>query len=255
VIVPRGSPTQLVGGRIIHRPARGFRFGPQRGTGWGRGAGLGWGWGHRGVGYVSPVGFADFGTFQTAAIASEPPCPPPFDPACENPRDARIAANLLEWKTNPQSCGVIVCDAGGNPAAGSSATPPATTTMPVTTLRRRPPPVSNAPPPSGGTPPTFGYPGYKMGGAGPAVIPQGYGYRPVPIQSASPAGAPGGPSAPPSAPTPVQTQAPPCDPSTDPTCPGYQAPATGFSLSDVPWWGWGLGVVALVLIARPGGKR
>jgi hypothetical protein len=116
-----------------------------------------------------------------------------------------------------------------------------------------------------------------MGGAGPAVIPQGYGYRPVPIQSASPAGAPGGPAAPPSAPTPVQTQMPPLDASactaTQTFIPpggtftsgplagqvtatgGCQDNPTGFSIAQIPWWGWGLGVVALVLIARPGGKR
>ena len=63
----------------------------------------------------SPVGFPDFASYQTAVIASFPPCPPPFDPVCENPRDAAITQALIQWKLNPQSCGNIVCDASGNP--------------------------------------------------------------------------------------------------------------------------------------------
>jgi hypothetical protein len=64
----------------------------------------------------SPVGFPDFNSFQNAVIASFPPCPPPYDPSCENPRDAAIAAALESWKTTPGSCGVVVCDASGQPA-------------------------------------------------------------------------------------------------------------------------------------------
>jgi hypothetical protein len=67
------------------------------------------------------------------------------------------------------------------------------------------------------------------------------------MQSASPDGAPGGPSAPPGSPTPVQTQTPP------PT--NGTAPAAGFSLASIPLWGWGAGLVAILLIMRPGGKR
>lgn len=249
MIVPRGSATKLAGGRIIRRPARGFRFGPQRGTGWGRGAGLG---------YVSPVGFQDFASFQTAVIASFPACPPPFDPTCETPRDAQIASNLEEWKTNPQSCGVIVCDAAGNPAVSAPVPVPAPSSA-VMPVKRRFGVPANAPVTSGGTklsvPPTFGYPGYGTRTGGTAVVPAGYTSRTVPTQSASPAGAPGGPAAPPAAPVPVQTQAPPCDPTSDPTCPGYVAPTTGFSLSSIPWWGWGIGVVGLILIMRPGGRK
>jgi hypothetical protein len=63
----------------------------------------------------SPVGFPDFYSYQTAVISSFAPCPPPFDPVCENPRDAAISTALTQWKLNPKSCGNIVCDASGNP--------------------------------------------------------------------------------------------------------------------------------------------
>lgn len=252
MIVPRGSPTLLAGGRMVRRPARGFRFGPRRGTGWGRG-----------LGYVSPVGFQDFASFQTAVIASFPACPPPFDPTCENPRDAQIASNLEEWHTNPQSCGVIVCNAAGNPAQASPVPVPARSSIVMPVQRR---PSSPAAPPATAAPAVAPKPfGYWAGGATPppsggtVVIPAGYSARPIPIQSASPAAAPGGSAAPPAAPIPVQTQTPPCDPSSDPNCPGYQAPPTAPTAANVfasiPWWGWGIGVVALILITRPGGRR
>jgi hypothetical protein len=240
MIVPRGSPTQLAGGRIIRRPWRGFR-------------GV-----RRGLGSVSPVGFPDFASFQTAVIASYPACPPPFDPACENPRDAAIAADLETWKTTPGSCGVIVCDAAGNAAPGSttSGSTASGSSMPTHTSHgfQNPFASSSSTTTSSTAPAPFGY--WAAGGTRPAagnpVVPF-YGPR-TPIQSASPASAPGGSSAPATAPTPVQTQTPPaCDPTTDPTCPGYQTP--GFSLSSIPWWGWGLGVVGLILITRPAGRR
>ena len=252
MIVPRGSPTKLAGGRIINRPARGFRA-------WGR---PGMPWRGSGLGYVSPVGFPDFASFQTAVIASFPSCPPPFDPTCENPRDAQIASNLLEWKTNPGSCGVIVCDAAGNAAPGSttSGSPASGSSMPVHTSRGFQNPVGPGFISTAAPPVKFGY--WAGGGTKPpAGTPVGSPRVPrqtIPMQSASTDGAPGGTSAPPAAPTPVQTQTPPCDPTSDPTCPGYQTP-TGTAISNVisaiPWWGWGIGVLALVMIARPGGRR
>jgi hypothetical protein len=68
-----------------------------------------------GLGDVSPLGSQDFNSFQNAVIASFPPCPPPFDPTCQNPRDAAIAAALNAWVTDPGSCHNIVCDATGQP--------------------------------------------------------------------------------------------------------------------------------------------
>lgn len=67
-----------------------------------------------GLGQPSPVGFADFATYQGAVIASFAPCPPPYDPSCENPRNAAIDAALNQWDTNPQSCHNVVCDSAGN---------------------------------------------------------------------------------------------------------------------------------------------
>ena len=79
------------------------------------------GMGLRGLGQQpSPVGFADFASYQAAVIASQPPCPPPYDPACENPRDATIANALAQWTLNPRSCHNVVCDSVGNPVV----TPP-----------------------------------------------------------------------------------------------------------------------------------
>lgn len=68
-----------------------------------------------GMGQPSPVGFADFASYQGAVIASFPPCPPPIDATCENPRDAAISAALNQWATNPQSCHNIVCNSAGQP--------------------------------------------------------------------------------------------------------------------------------------------
>ena len=73
------------------------------------------GMGLRGLGQPSPVGFADFASYQGAVIASFPPCPPPFDPTCENPRDAAISAALEQWSANPRSCANIVCNSAGQP--------------------------------------------------------------------------------------------------------------------------------------------
>ena len=64
----------------------------------------------------SPVGYPDFYSFQGAVTQGATACPPPYDPTCENPRDAAIAAALESWKTTPGSCGVIVCDSNGQPA-------------------------------------------------------------------------------------------------------------------------------------------
>lgn len=72
--------------------------------------------GGMGLGDVpSPVGFPDFASYQTAVISSFAPCPPPFDPVCENPRDAAISQALAQWTLNPQSCANVVCDSGGQP--------------------------------------------------------------------------------------------------------------------------------------------
>ena len=67
------------------------------------------------LGQPSPVGFANFADYQAAVIASFPACPPPYDPTCENPRDASISAALAAWTTNPQSCANVVCNASGSP--------------------------------------------------------------------------------------------------------------------------------------------
>lgn len=71
----------------------------------------------------TPIGFADFASYQTAVIAAFPPCPPPYDPTCENVRDALIAAALELWTTDPNSCGVVVCDASGQPIHALPANP------------------------------------------------------------------------------------------------------------------------------------
>lgn len=75
------------------------------------------GMGLRGLGAAapSPVGFADFNSFESAVIASQPTCPPPYDPSCETPRDAAISSALAQWTLDPQSCHNVVCDANGNP--------------------------------------------------------------------------------------------------------------------------------------------
>lgn len=102
-------------GCIPHRVSMTKRWGP---VGLMRVGGMG----IRGLGALapSPVGFADFNSFQSAVIASQPTCPPPFDPSCENPRDATISSALAQWTLNPQSCHNVVCDTSGTPLA----TPP-----------------------------------------------------------------------------------------------------------------------------------
>lgn len=233
-------------------------------------SGLGRYRGGRGLGYVSPIGFADEASFQAAVIASFPACPPPFDPTCENPRDAQIAANLNEWVTNPQSCHNIVCNTSGavvpQPSGGigyntTSGFVPITA-PPTSTVRSTPTPK----------PVTF------------------RPVRTVPFSSASPSTAPGGTAASSNAPTPVQTQAAPIDSATNPiilassctagqsyVAPGaaYQYPpyvgqiayngacetiptsttagATDF-LSSIPIWGWALAGLGVILLTR-GGKR
>lgn len=99
-------------GCIPHRISMTKRWGP---VGFMRVGGMG-----LGAAIPSPVGFADFASFQNAVIASQPTCPPPFDPVCENPRDATISNALAQWSLNPQSCHNVVCDASGNPVT----TPP-----------------------------------------------------------------------------------------------------------------------------------
>ena len=95
-------------GCVPHKISMTRRWGP---VGFMRIGGMGMG----ALGQPSPVGFPDFAPYQTAVIASFPPCPPPFDPICENPRDAAITNALVQWKLNPRSCGNVVCDASGNP--------------------------------------------------------------------------------------------------------------------------------------------
>lgn len=75
----------------------------------------------------SPAGYANFNDFQNAVIASFPPCPPPNDPSCENPRDAAIAAALAAWTSDPTSCRNVVCNPSGSPRVQyASYTNPAT---------------------------------------------------------------------------------------------------------------------------------
>ena len=100
-------------GCVPHRVSMTRRWGP---VGFMRVGGMGLG----ALGPPSPVGFPDFASYQTAVISSFPPCPAPFDPVCENPRDAAISNALIQWKLNPRSCANVVCDASGNPQA----TPP-----------------------------------------------------------------------------------------------------------------------------------
>lgn len=68
-----------------------------------------------GLGQPSPVGFADFASYQGAVIASFAPCPPPYDPTCVGPRNAAISNALNQWDTNPLSCHNVVCNSAGNP--------------------------------------------------------------------------------------------------------------------------------------------
>lgn len=237
-----------------------------------------------GMGYVSPVGFADEATFQDAVVASFPRCPPPFDPTCEQPRETAISANLAEWVSNPQSCHNVVCNSSGAPAIGLSptgqvgyvttsgfvpTTPAAAPTTPVSTSPSIKSPVFK---PSTGTKPA----------ALPPVSPRP---APTPIQSSSAATAPGGVLGNPAAPTPVQTQTAPTDGSTPATAivlasdcnpnqtwqalsvppygvcqdnpPAAAAGTTdiGSMLSSIPLWGWGVAALAAILIFRPGGKR
>lgn len=105
----------------------------------------------------SPVGFPNFASYQAAVIAAYPMCPPPFDPSCENPRDAAISAALNAWTTNSQSCANVVCNAMGQPqitpAPGGSGSGYNTTTgfVPVSTQGpsyTAPPPQPLPPPPA-----------------------------------------------------------------------------------------------------------
>lgn len=229
----------------------------------------------RGMGYVSPVGFADENSFQAAVIASFPTCPPPYDPACEGTRDAQISANLNEWVTNPQSCHNIVCNTSGTPAIAAQPSGGIGYNTTSGFVFVQPQPAQVATPTSAPTAPN-------------PVSPRGP--RPVPFQSASPSMAPGGTAASSNAPTPVQTQTAPVDTAMNPiilassctagqsyVAPGaaYQYPpyvgqiayngacetiptgttasATDF-LSSIPIWGWALAGLGVILLTR-GGKR
>lgn len=250
---------------------------------------------YRGLGYVSPVGFADFASFQTAAIASYPACPPPFDPTCENPRDAQIAANLEEWKTNPQSCGVIVCGGSGQPvinyqpytapngqAAVALGTNSNTGFVPTS-------PVNPPPPPMTETQKNILVLQTLLAGCPLQPDPQSCtmnytnllavaGGKPTPIQSNSAANAPGGSNASPASPTPIQTQTPPlsssaCSSSQTYIPPGGtfasgpmagQVTSTGACQDNAPSIGdfisqipaWGWGVALIgALVIFRGGKR
>lgn len=236
MIVPRGSTVGL--------------FLPRR---TGRRRGLGWrpAWSHElgiGLGAVSPVGFADYESFQQAVLAAYPACQI-SDLTCQGPRDASIAAQLASWASDPNSCHNVVCNSSGSPAISVQpyTTPQGTAavgmgyntvhgfvpTVNVPTVTAAPAPVVTSPVPA------------------PA---------PVPIQSASPATAPGGVLAPVAAPTPVQTQTPPADGTTPGTAVPIDMGATptpdvGSILSSIPLWGWGVAAVALILITQSGGKR
>lgn len=236
MIVPRGSSVGL--------------FPPKRHTG--RRRGFGW----RpapGLRSVSPVGFADFASFQNAVTASYPACPPPYDPACVGPRSAAISADLNAWITDPNSCHNVVCNSSGVPAASMPAAPAAAATAgslvspvfhPGTVLTPRPRPVPS----------------------------------PVAIQSNSAANAPGGSNASPGAPAVIQTQTPPLSSSACASTQTYippggmftsgpmtgqvtstgacqdNAPSIGDFLSQIPAWGWGVALISALVIFR-GGKR
>jgi|SRR5215470_14457907 len=247
MIVPRGSAVGL----FIPGRARARR----RGLGW-RPA-----WVGQGLGQISPVGYADFNSFQNAVAASFPACPPPYDPACEGPRSAAISADLASWTSDPMSCHNVVCDVSGSPAVSvQEYTTPAGTAaigtgyntvsgfVPTVTVQPAPAPVS-AP--------------LSAPAAAAAPVPA-RPTRPAPIQSASPAAAPGGVLAPATAPTPVQTQTPPGTVSNGSTpgtaipidmgATGPAVPDFGSILASIPLWGWGVAAVGLILITR-GGKR
>lgn len=241
-----------------------------------------------GMGYVSPVGFADEASFQDAVVASFATCPPPFDPTCEAPREAAISANLAEWVSNPQSCHNVVCNSSGAPAIGLS---PTGQVGYATTSGFVPTTPAAAPPAQLTSNPSIKSPVFKPSkGTKPAALP-----APTPIQSASAATAPGGVLGNPAAPTPVQTQTAPTDGSTPATaivlasdctatqtyippggaysagpyvgqvaaygaCQDNPAAAAGTTnigsmLSSIPLWGWGVAALAAILIFRPGGGK
>lgn len=244
-----------------------------------------------GLGYVSPVGFADEASFQDAVVASFPTCPPPFDPTCEQPRETAISANLAEWVSNPQSCHNVICNSSGAPAVALSPTGAGvgyntTSGFVLTTPKASTTPLS--------TSPSLKSPVFKPSTGTVATAPA-VTRRPTPIQSASAATAPGGVLGNPAAPTPVQTQTAPTDGSTPATaivlasdctatqtyippggaysagpyagqvaaygaCQDNPAAAAGTTnigsmLSSIPLWGWGVTALAAILIFRPGGKR
>lgn len=214
----------------------------------------------RGLGSVSPIGFPDFASFQAAVTASYPPCPPPYDPACEGPRSANISNDLNQWVLNPLDCNHIVCNAAGQPAAAGAIPLSSATTQTVA--------------PAAGSSLTLVSPAFNPAAAPATALPPRGPGRPVPIQSASTATAPGGPLASAFAPVPVQTQTPPPDGSalsdgstpatgttaltTAATCASFTgscAPDFSTLLASIPLWGWGLGVVGLILLTKSGGRR
>lgn len=220
-----------------------------------------------GLGYVSPVGYPDFASFQTAAIASYPSCPVPFDPTCENPRDAAIASNLNEWTTNPKSCGVMVCDSGGQPTAAANPAGATSQTGTTGTSSSQGPPFNNV----ALTPParTFRFPTATFSSSSRWSAPGGGSassfYQPIPIQTQTP---PDTSALPAISCTSTQTYIPPGGAFTSGPYAGQvtdtgacqdntpAAPAPSDFLSSIPVWGWGIGALVLVLIASSmGGKR
>lgn len=281
MIVPVGS-TQ---GLFLPRRRAGLGWRPSYGTG-ARHRGLGWR-PFYGMGQVSPVGYADFNSFQNAVAASLPACPPPYDPACIGPRSAQISAELATWTSNPMSCHNVVCDASGNPAVSVQeyTTPAGTAAVGtgynsvsgfVPTVQ----PVSPAAQPASISTASMVSPVFHPSSTGTAVVSPATAARPVPIQSASAATAPGGTLASSAAPTPVVTQSPPsgitpefCAANQTYIPPGgtfSSGPSTGqvtstgacqdnptvtSVLSSIPLWGWGVAAIAAIFILRPGGKR
>lgn len=263
MIVPRGSTAGLFLASPRTRKRRGLGWRPE----WSLGR-----W--YGLGSISPVGFADFASYQNAVTASYPACPPPYDPSCTGPRSAAISADLNAWTSNSLSCHNVVCDQSGSPAISVQqyTTPSGTSAIGTgyNTVAGFVPTVTTPAPVSASQSSSFTLTAPVTAPSKP-VTPPSYVRRPVPIQSASAAAAPGGVLAPAAAPQPVQTQTPPvtdgttpataisvgCDPGIDPLCGATLPSPTDFGsiISSIPLWGWALGVGALILITRPGGKR
>lgn len=105
------------------------------------------------------AGYATFQDYNSAVclpLSAAVKCPAPFDPICVGPAQAAVLACQEAWHTDPTGCGVLVCDASGNPVSSqpSLSTAPLNLVSPVfhpggSTVGRDPlvSPRPNRPPP------------------------------------------------------------------------------------------------------------